>query len=171
MSTGHVISSNSRFRSNPRASLPPRVFSRKAASLISSRTKPGMKGSLSHSSKSLSKKKPVSIASLGKGIVTSRRGSPVSPSASSTISGAAMVRTSPLSYMPKRPARPAICLISLPYRVLSSSPSNLVSSLKITLLIGREIPMPMASVETTTVFSPPANFRTSSRLEAGGRAP
>ena len=65
-----------------------------------------------------------------------------------------MAPTQPLLYMPNRPARPAICLISSGRSSRRSTPSNFSVSMKMIRRMGRLSPMPMASVETIYSISP-----------------
>ena len=93
------------------------------------------------------------------------------PSISPMIGLLPKTRTSPYSFRPYLPARPPIWLISAVLIVRKVLPSNFSVSAKITRLIGREIPRPMASVATTMFVSPEVYLRTSLRLASGGKAP
>ena len=77
----------------------------------------------------------------------------------------------PFSYRPRLPALPTICCISAGLSSLVSVPSNLLISRNTSLSIGRFIPIPMASVATTTSVSPALNLLASSCRTSYGRFP
>ena len=138
---------------------------------MSARAKPSTSGRWFHSSRSFSRLYSVSSASSGNGSVSRFSCLTSEPRADFISCGLSMVSTSPMSYIPYLPARPAICLISAVFRSLACVPSNFLVSQNMIRLIGSDMPIPIASVATTTLVSPAVNLRTSSRLDTGGNAP